>query len=106
MIQTISSSITPSKGTHAASSCAILQVDRRDEPRGGELNDEARTRYALATGQQAFELHARNTVTGETRTLTKYARNATAAYGQGFVELDAESGDRSWCFDGYTVRDL
>lgn len=54
---------------------------------------------------RAYALQARNTVTGETRVLTKYAANAAAAYAQAFAELDAESGDRSWCLDGYTVRD-
>jgi hypothetical protein len=49
-----------------------------------------------------FTLHARNTVTGEMRNVSVYATDATAAYARGFAHLDAESGSRSWCFDGYT----
>jgi hypothetical protein len=53
----------------------------------------------------AFDLGVRNTVTGERRLLTVYAKDATDAYEKGFRTLDAESGDRSWCVDGFTRRD-
>lgn len=53
----------------------------------------------------AFDLLARNTVTGETRVVTVHARDAMAAFAQGFSKLDAESGDRSWCFDGFDRRE-
>jgi hypothetical protein len=52
--------------------------------------------------KHSFELAARNTLTGETRTLTVYAKDGTEAYAKGFAKLDKESGDRSWCFDGFT----
>ena len=62
-------------------------------------------RQFVAGYMSAFELHARNTETGERRRFTVYARDAQGAYAQGFVKLDTESGDRSWCFDGYVKRD-
>lgn len=67
----------------------------------GQTREEKWTAYAL-NYLTRFTLHARNTVTGETRDLSLYAKDGTAAYAQGFRRLDAESGDRSWCFDGFT----
>lgn len=55
--------------------------------------------------RSAFDVHARNTVTGETRTVTVYTSSAMGAYGAVFVMLDTERNDRSWCIDGYTRRD-
>lgn len=62
-------------------------------------------RAFVAGDKDAFDLKARNTLTGETRVLTVYASDAVAAYDLGFKALDKESGDRSWVFDGYERRD-
>jgi hypothetical protein len=61
----------------------------------------SRATYNELNHKTLFTLHARNTVTGETRDLVLYSTDAQAAYARGFVVLDTESGDRSWCFDGY-----
>jgi hypothetical protein len=53
----------------------------------------------------AFDVAMRNTVTGERMTMTVYANDATAAYAKVFRMMDAQSGDRSWCVDGFTRRD-
>lgn len=63
------------------------------------------TRMFVAGFKLAFDLHARNGVTGERRELTVYANDAAAAYAEGFRKLDAESGNRTWYFDGYDVRE-
>lgn len=57
--------------------------------------------YAL-NNLTRFTLHARNTASGDKRDLSVYARDETAAYASGFSRLDAESGDRTWCFDSFT----
>ncbi len=53
----------------------------------------------------AFDLLARNTVTGERRSVTIYAQDATAAYGKALASLDAESGNRAWIIDDHTRRE-
>lgn len=63
------------------------------------------TRMYVAGYYGSFTFHARNTVTGEKRDVTVHAADAMAATARFFRVMDAESGDRSWCFDRYTRED-
>jgi hypothetical protein len=69
------------------------------------MNGEFGVRMFVAGEFAAFEMMCRNTVSGETRTMTVHARDAAGAYSHVFRTLDAESGDRSWCVDHYSRRE-